>query len=336
MHPAFVRTIGLGTLLGVLGVSVVAPDRLSAEEAKDVLQAVRGTLQPWRALEEAWVGDATMIFRSTYHHARLPCIHIGDSWAMPMGAEFQVTKVLKGGVRFTSIILESRSPQGGRFPSALVEDRSYLVFLKPGPQTAERMREKEVTWVLLTEEAEEVVAIVDLSQSKAEADALTVQATKSGIFEGFQFTPERWESLRAAKTIDLGSQRELVPFLVNVVLADKPTLASVRSYLGEPDYFDISPGRYECHYDFQRTEEVAEDGQVSGKLEITFRGDLTLDKYQIEFYRCKIESGRDFSVVSWSALSDEEHKGLRLPHIQRLSKPNGDEPANDQCSAGQK
>ncbi len=108
------------------------------------------------------------------------------------------------------------------------------MFLKPGKKTLQRMQDKEVAWVRFSDDTEEVVAIVDLSQSRAEAEAMSVKATRSGTYGGFQFTPEKWRWLRASKTVDLESQKAMIAFLTNVVLREKSTLASVRSYLATP------------------------------------------------------------------------------------------------------
>ncbi len=284
----------------------------AAEKETDVLAKVRGIVQPWLPLEEGWVTDATMIFRSTYRSTHLPCIRMGSAWLMPRGAQFTVQEVLKGDVRFKSVVMEHSSQASQQRPHGLVQDRTYLVFLKPGEETLKRMRETDATWLRVFDRGTEVVAVLDLSASKAEAEAAGVKATKSGTYDGFHFTPKKWAALRASKRIDLEVQKKLVPFLVNVVLTKSATLVSVRSYLGPPDYYNVGQYGFDYHYDFNRGEHDA-DGEISGSLRVNFSPDLAMASYKIEFSRCNVERGSGLIGVSWSVLSKEEHKKLGLP-----------------------
>lgn len=321
MYQTRLRSVGRWFFLGVLGLVPLSPPRLAGEEAPDILQEVRRAIPPWQTLDEAWVAEAPLIFRATYRYN-----DSGNSWwnGLPRW-DFTVTQVFKGDVPFKGVALQCYRWEGGRLPYFLVKDRDYLVFLKPNQKTRKQMAEKGMRWVPLTDNSEEVVAIVDLSQSKAEAEAIAVKATQSGVYDGFQFTPERWETLRASETIDLDTQRKLVPFLVNVVLTDQATLASVRSYLGEPDYYDVRPGRYDYFYHFQRNEN-AEDGQISGSLHVVFQGDLRRGYFRIEFRRCKITTGPDWKLVNWSELSEKDHQQLGLPLIRSKEATAGEDP----------
>jgi hypothetical protein len=227
---------------------------------------------------------------------------------------FEVTSVLKGDVQSKEIVTPDFGREGERFPQALVDGRSYLVFLKPDKRTLEKIQKPDTKIVRLAGFGEEVIAIIDLSQGKAEAEAVRVQATQSGTFHGFRFTPEKWASLHKAKKIDLELQKQFIPFLQNVVFAKGTTLAQVRSYLGKPDYHNVSAEEICYHYKFNSGAE-APHGEVSGSLEARFTPDLVLEGYEIDFARCEV-TRNGITSISWIILSEEEHKRLGLPLIR--------------------
>ncbi len=98
-----------------------------------VLVKIRAMLQPWHPFQEAWAANATLIFKATYAHHALPCIWITPSVRVrPLGHFFEVTNIVQGEVKFGEAICHDLSREGESFPNALVDGRSYLVFLKPG------------------------------------------------------------------------------------------------------------------------------------------------------------------------------------------------------------
>jgi hypothetical protein len=293
-----------------------AADKVAGPQG-DVLAKIRKTLDPWHPFEETWAAEATMIFTATYKHTLLPHVELAPGLlARPIGHAFTVASVLKGDVPFKEVVSPDFGLKGERFPDALVTGRKYLVLLKPSEGTLKRMQEPEAGSVRLAGlGGDEVVAIVDLSQGKAEAEAIRIQSTRSGSYQGFEFTPEKWAAIREAKKIDLEQQKQLVPFLQNVVLAKGATLGQVRSYLGKPGYQTANAEGFTYYYDFNSGEEP-QQGDISGSLTAHFTPGLALDQYEIHFTRCEITRG----TTSWMVLSDDEHKKLGLPLVQNKVK----------------
>jgi hypothetical protein len=314
-HAAPTDTMAAATAHGPGNGIEKQPVAKGAGQPADVVAEIRKTLQPWHPFKEAWAAEATMIFTATHTRMHLPCIQLAPGvLAMPIGHAFEVTGVLKGEVQSKDIVSEHLGVEGETFPHALVNGRTYLVFLKPGKETLQRMHEPDAKTVRLADSAKELIAVIDLSQGKAEAEAVRVQATRSGDYRGFHFTAEKWAALRNAKKIDLELQKQFVPFLQNVVLAKGTTLGQVRSYLGKPDYHNFSAEGISYDYNFNSGAE-APHGEVSGSLEARFTPGLALHGYKIEFARCEVAK-KAITSISWTILSDDEHKRLGLPLIR--------------------
>ena len=91
--------------------------------------------------------------------------------------------------------------------------------------------------------------------------------------------------MRESKTIDLAVQKSFIPFLDNVVLIEKAaTIAHVRSYLGAPDSRSMGEGgpcyEYSLNCAAPKTRGVA-----TGRIELQFGPDTTLQSARVTFYR---------------------------------------------------
>jgi hypothetical protein len=134
---------------------------------------------------------------------------------------------------------------------------------------------------------DEVVAVVDLSQTEIEARDEATTAHRSGTRDGFEFSPAVWAAARDAATVTREQHASLAGFIAATLLA-RPgaTTAEVRAWLGAPDTEDRwSGGRLVYRYWLSRTNygSPVEKG-VYGQVELQMV-DGTVERGSIGYYR---------------------------------------------------
>jgi hypothetical protein len=186
-----------------------------------------------------------------------------------------------------------------------------MVFMKPTAESAARLADPKAVFNMHTAlQHPEFLAVIDLSQSKEEAADEKVTATKSGTFEGFEFTPAKWAAIRQVREQDFAEQARLARFIDKVVMAGRPTLADVRAYLGPPDsYYRNDDGLF---YEYRLNLETYNHprvGEVSGNLNIRFGDDLQVRGYSFD-YRKYVRVSETSQEVR--ELTAEERQALGL------------------------
>jgi hypothetical protein len=270
----------------------------------------------WQEFDESWVERADVIVVGKLDEYSYPCRFDEEGNSEMIAARsFEVVEVLAGDVKAGSINISQVFEEDACVPADFIEGRTYLVLLDPGPETLARLADPETVWGIHNEPHRgEVVAIVDLSQSREEAEALAVQASKSGEHGGYAFSPAGWETLRSSGVNDLGAQMQVLGFIRARVLAEGTTLGEVRSWLGEPDYWYASQAGFHYRYHLNAaTREAPVEGMVSVQLGISFGMDLEILSYTVENLVCtRVDEHGD----AWRDLTDEELAEHGLVNVQ--------------------
>jgi hypothetical protein len=276
---------------------------------------IRAHLKPWHPFQKAWAEKASLVIKATYFRGKYPCVFFRNgSAAMPVRFSFEKVKVLKGDMACANVDVCIGDLDESRFPHDLASGRSYLVFLKPYPDSAALLKDPATEFTHDTQlSQDELVAIIDLSQNEAEAEAVKVPATRSGTYRGFTFTPEKWAALRAAKVSDLEAQKRFQAFIEGVVATPAASLADVRSYLGKPDRWYRNTDGLFYEYSMSRGAKAVK-GLVVGSVALRFSEDLELARCSVRYYRC-LEAGARGST--WRQLSADELKQLRPGNVDR-------------------
>ena len=272
-------------------------------------------LKRWHPYDPAWARDATVIVKGVYHHSSYPCVFFPDGMiARPARFTFDVGGVLRGNVACPSIDANlgglDEVPDG-RFPHSFVDDRTYLLFLKPNAASSDRLKDPKARFTDDTQLARsELVAIADLSQTEQEAAAMGVPATRSATRDGFTFTPEKWAALRKEPGVKAEDHRRFTKFIRDVVATPGASLGDVRAYLGEPDSWHRNTDGVFYRYDLNRPVKhpvVGRKGQVAGSLEMSFSPELKLQRSAVSYLKCKSE---DEHGDTWEELTPEELAAL--------------------------
>ena len=274
-------------------------------------------VKPWHPFRAEWVDQATLIVKAGYRPGTYPCIFHEDSIHMMASHTFEVREVLKGEIGrpdFDVDMCFRVNPDGTRvrsedeFPHDLLWGRTYLVFLKPSTESQAILAHSKKFFNVYTAIGEdEMVAIVDISKSKEEAEAEKVVATRSGTYEGFSFTTEAWENLRASKEVDVKLQSRFIEFIEHVVLPGGVGIVKVRSYLGAPDYHCMNEDgifyEYCLNAELHRT---PREGVPITTLNFSFSHKLILTDYDVEHHKY------DATDECVHEISDEEAERLGL------------------------
>jgi len=245
-----------------------AEDRVShAEDGADKEARTRFRhLKPWQPFRAKWASEALVIIETTYSRDASMC---GQD---PLNGNFEKKTVLKGEIRPKSFkAIFSGVPNDG-LPSFFAEGRCYLFFLRAPTKSLGSFEYVG---------PQEIVAVVDLSQSESEVAALKVRATRSQRHGGFEFTPSKWQEFRDTRMgTDASDCKEFQGFIEGVVARPCADLARVRSYLGEPD--DWAANRqgfiYTCYLNHDPR---AKPGDLAGWIIMAFSPDRRLEYYRI-------------------------------------------------------
>jgi len=157
------------------GESIDVPDAAQPDTATTsaVPPELQGVVQPWQRVDPAWLARASVWVIARYTSDTYPCRPGPDgSLDMILRDAFAPTRVLRGVVKAPSIDLDLMALRGPEFPAAPGEGRSYLLLLRPNAETAARLADP-AGQLNMHERlgADQVVAIIDLSQSADEVAA---------------------------------------------------------------------------------------------------------------------------------------------------------------------
>lgn len=283
---------------------------------KTILERIKEKISacPSASLEniEQWINQSKVIAETEYRSSTYPCIFEKDVIAMPSRSIFKVKEVLKGCIAGESFDGYEQKGDWDKFPHDYITGRTYIVFLDPRPESIKRLENASTIYRVYEKiENYEFVAVLDLSQTKEEYEALKTIASKSGKFGNYEFAPEKWTAFRNAETVDLQKQEEILPFILNIVLASGNKLKDVRSYLGVPDYYYINEDGYFHQYMFNlEAHNNPKDGVICSWLEIGFDPKMKLIRYSFEHHK-KTPEGN-----AWLPLSQEEIKALKITSIE--------------------
>jgi hypothetical protein len=265
-----------------------ATDSKAAPARDGALDAVKAVVKPWHTFKDAWVDEASVIAVADYRQSTYPCVDLGGGrLGMPIRTTFIVKQWLKGAGAVKEFDASVYGHQSGPFPHDLLRGRTYLVFMKPRPESLALLNDPKTIFRMDTAiSTDEFLAVIDLTQTKEEADAENVVATKSGTADGYEFTPAKWEKLRQAKTIDFAEQGRTIAFIEKVVLRGWPSVAEVRSYLGPPDYWYRNEDG--VFYEYRLNLEVYDKprvGAVFSQLELRFSSGGSLQGHSVTHYK---------------------------------------------------
>jgi len=264
----------------------------------------------WQELDLAWIDASNVILVATLREFDYPCeFHDDGSSDMILGRAFEVRQVLRGEIEAREVDISQVLE--GDVPDEFVDGRRYLVMLAADEQTLERLASPDTVWNVGNEpHASEVVAIVDLTQSFEEAEALATKASRSGEHAGLAFGPDAWEALRSADENDVENQALFLDFISSVVLVEGATLKQVREWLGEPDWWWMNEDGISHRWNLHG--KVATDptpGMIAVRLETWFDSDLVLVSWRVEVTRC---IRADETGDAWEMLEPAEFESLGL------------------------
>ncbi|MHC4406184.1 MAG: hypothetical protein ACYTG0_41645 [Planctomycetota bacterium] len=295
--------------------STAAPPR-PARPVAGTTAAIRALLKSWHPFEERWATTATVILTGTYGRGSYPCIFHGDgSSSMPVRSYFTVSRTIKGTVNREEVDFNFWGLNAATTPSFFVSGRQYMIFLQPNSENMKRLMNPEAVFTTFHNVGrDEIVAIVDLSQGKSEAESFSVKATRTGSFDGFEFTPGEWTSLRNSEMSNVKEQHAFLPFVRNMVLTKDASLKHVRAYLGDPDYQRMSETGhlYTTYHLNSRVMEHKRIGETYCSLGLHFSETLTLLEYSITYFKYDEEE----NIRGTINLTEEELKERGLTEVR--------------------
>jgi len=228
-----------------------------------------------------------------------------------------VRRVLRGTVALAEIDVDATALVGAGYPPGLVAGRSYLVMLRPGPETAVRLADPRGSFSLHERlDRAEIVAIVDLSQSADERASEAVPASRSGTREGVRFDPQRWAAARDAAQV--GDEEAAIGRFIAAELLARPgaTLAELRAWLGAPDVHQRGEDALLLRYWLARPRyERPEDGAVYGQVELHLRRDALVEG-SVRWFRWRVSADGSSSSSELAAEGLRE-RGLATAVLQR-------------------
>lgn len=272
-----------------------------------------GLVAPWQPIDLSAAEQAPIWLVTRYEPGTYPCVE-GPNGTRDMFVQdrFSALQVLRGAVQARGVDLGLDALRGPKFPRAYAEGRRYLLLLRPGPKGQALLADPAALGGLDARlGADEVLGVIDLDQTEAEAAAERVVAERRDEAAGWD--PNHWQALRAASAPDPAQQRDLAAFLQRT-LAPRTPLAEVRAWLGPPDGQRLARnGSREDEYLLARPAYAAAlEGTVYGHLRLRYDAALELRGVELAYLRWRVRPGERASVV----LAPDEHGALGLPWLE--------------------
>lgn len=304
--------LGATLVLGCAPVEGVEAGSAGADAvARDLPAELVGVVPAWQRFDPAWAAAASVWAVGTYFQSSYPCVPGPDgSLDMIQLDGFTPTRVLRGTLRAREVDIDAYEARGPGFPTSFVEGRSYLLMLRPDGATARKLADPAAVFGMHERLGrEQLVAIVDLSQSSDEARDDAVSASRSGTRDGLRFDPGVWAAARAATQVSAAQHGPVAGFIAAELLAAPgATVAEARAWLGEPDVLQRGEhGLLLRYWLAQERYATPVEGLIYGQVELRFaRGRLR--KGSVLYFRWRVTP----EVRSSSEISDVELGALGL------------------------
>jgi hypothetical protein len=301
----------VGGMIAIVGCAAVEPtseppaEPAEQSEARGLPDELAAIVPAWQRVEPEWLAQATIWAVGTYAASTYPCVPGPDgSLDMILRFGFTPTKVLRGTLAAAAVDVDVGALRGASYPSSLADGRSYLWLLRPTPEMAARLADpKGVQAMHERLGGDQVVAVIDLSQSADEHASSLVTASRRGA----GFDPEIWARARSAAVIT-GEQHAPVARFLAGELRPGATVAEVRAWVGAPDVEErVGNGLLYRYWLAQPRYAAPVDGGVYGQLELRFV-DERLRSGAVRYFRWQVRP----MVSSSSEIVSDELKPLGL------------------------
>ncbi|PCC66697.1 hypothetical protein SAMN02745121_00573 [Nannocystis exedens] len=288
----------------------------SVPDARALPAGLSGVVEPWHPFDPQLAESAPVWLVTRYEPGTYPCRSGPDgSLEMLIQDRFTALQVVRGAVQAPGVDLNLNALRGSAYPRGYAEGRRYLLFLRPGPKGQALLADPHALGGMHDRWGpDEVLAVIDLDQSDAEAAAEQVQASRTGEFAGGRWDPAHWEALRAAATPEPARQRELAAFLQTTIARPRAPLAEVRAWLGPPDAQHLAADGSRSDDYFLARPAYAQplpDG-LYGHLELHYDASLQLRAVELGYLRWRVSPRLQLSTM----LTAEEHAKLGLPRLE--------------------
>jgi hypothetical protein len=294
------RRVVVMLLIGCAPVEPEASEPAAPATATSVPDELRGVVAPWHAVEPEWLQRASVWLVAEYQQSTYPCVEGPDgSLDMLQRDSLVPTRTLRGRVALASLDIDPWALRGPGFPTALTEGRSYLVLLSPTPTVAAKLADPEGHFNMHERLGRaDVVALVDLSQSAAEAATGKIAASRSGTIAGDRFDPALWAAARDATTVTAAQHGPVARFLAAQLLRESGTaLTDVRAWVGAPDVELRSAHGLTYRYWLARERyEQPREGAIYGQLELQFVDDV-LRRGSLRWFRWQVTPQQRTSIA---------------------------------------
>lgn len=280
----------MSLLIGCAPVEPGAADEPAASTTPELPAELRGVVSPWIAVDPAWLQRASVWLVAEYRQSTYPCVPGPDgSLDMYQRDALAPTRVLRGRVAVGELDVDPYALRGPGFPAALTEGRSYLVLLSPTPAVAATLADPQGRFAMHERLGRaDVVALVDLSQSAAEAATATIAASRSGMIAGDRFDPAIWAAARDAKLVTAAQHGPVARFLAAQLLRAPAALSDVRAWVGAPDVeLRSGHGLIDRYWLARERHEQPQEGAVYGQLELQFVDDI-LQRGSLRWFRWQV------------------------------------------------
>lgn len=183
----------------------------SVPDAPEPPAGLSGLIEPWHPFDPQLAESAPVWLVTRYQPGTYPCRPDPDgSLEILVQDRFTALQVVRGTVRAPGVDLDLYALRGPSYPRAYAEERRYLLLLRPGPRGQALLADPQALGGMHERWGpDEVLAVIDLDQSEAEAAAEQVPASRSGEFAGGRWDPARWAALRAS--VRRGDQKRRAP-----------------------------------------------------------------------------------------------------------------------------
>ncbi|WP_434415294.1 hypothetical protein [Nannocystis pusilla] len=288
----------------------------SAPEKPELPAGLSGLVEPWHPFDPQLAERAPVWLVARYQPSTYPCRPGPDgSLDMLIQDRFTALQVVRGAVRAPGVDLDLGALDGPNYPRSYAPERRYLLFLRPGPKGQALLADAQALGGMHDRFGpDEVLAVIDLDQSEAEAAAEQVQASRSREYTGGLWDPAHWDALRTAATPEPARQRELAAFIQSTIALPHAPLWEVQAWLGPPDSERLAAdGSRSDEYLVARPAyaQPVQDG-LYGQLELRYDARLELRAVELGYLRWRVSP----QVRSSTMLTAEEHAKLGLPRLE--------------------